>query len=111
MHLTYMPIEVSVMPVPVNAQDIPLFDAGSTDIRTDLSAIVVVGKVPLPGGGEIGFATIRLANTTLHIPLDRDGADQWSQVLGQLRDMLSGSGLAVPTAPKGLAIARPGQHG
>jgi hypothetical protein len=86
----------------------PLVDAGNTMLSTDLSADLVIGKVPVPGG-ETGLATIRQGNTTLTIPLDRDGADRWSQVFGQLRDMLSGSGLAVVTAPKGLAAARPGQ--
>lgn len=88
----------------------PLFDIGNTNLRTDLNANLLVGKVPVPGGGEAGFATIRQGNTTISVPLDRDGADQWCQVFGQLRDMLSASGLAVATIPKGVIPAVAGQR-
>lgn len=98
------------MPQPFTAADLPLFDAGNPGIRTDLSAHLLVGKVPTQDGGEAGFATIRQGNTTLSIPLDRKGADQWSQVFAQLRDMLSESGLAVATAPKGIIPAIAGQR-
>ena len=93
-----------------NATEQPLFDLGNPGIRTDLNAQLLVGKVPTADGKEAGFATIRQGNTTLSIPLDRDGADQWCQVFAQLRDMLSGSGLAVAVAPKGLVPALPGQR-
>lgn len=98
------------MSQPFNALDLPLFDAGNTGLRTDLNAQLIVGKVPTADGKEAGFATIRQGNTTLSVPLDRDGADQWSQVLAQLRDMLSGSGLAVAVAPKGIIPAVQGQR-
>lgn len=95
--------------MPFDATQVPLFDYGNQSLRSDLSAQLVIGKAPGDDGKEHGFATIRQGNTTMSIPLDRDGADQWSQVFTQLRDMLSDSGLAVPVAPKALII--PGQDG
>jgi len=95
--------------MPFNPADQPLFDTGNTGLRTDLPAQLVIGKVPTADGGEAGFATIRQGNTTLSVPLDRDGADRWSQVFAQLRDMLSSSGLSVATIPKGIIPAVPGQ--
>ena len=87
----------------------PLFDMANTAIQVDALAMLDIGKVPLPGGGEIGFATIRLGNATLSVPLNKETAGVWSDLLGQLRDMLSGSGLV--TAVKApLAVAVKGQH-
>lgn len=97
------------MPQPFNAAEQPLFDLGNPGIRTDLNAQLLVGKVPTADGGEAGFATIRQGNTTMSVPLDRDGADQWSKVFAQLRDMLSSSGLNVAVVPKGIVPAIPGQ--
>lgn len=97
------------MPQPFSPVEQPLFDIGNPGIRTDLNAQLLVGKVPVPGGGEAGFATIRQGNTTISIPLDRNGADEWSKVFAQLRDMLSSSGLSVAVAPKGIVPAIPGQ--
>lgn len=98
------------MPQPFNAMEQPLFDVGNPGIRTDLNAQLLVGKVPTGDGGEAGFATIRQGNTTLSVPLDRNGADEWSRIFAQLRDMLSSSGLAVAVAPKGIVPALPGQR-
>jgi len=97
------------MPQLFNPGEQPLFDVGNPGIRTDLNAQLLVGKVPTQDGGEAGFATIRQGNTTISIPLDRNGADEWSKVFAQLRDMLSSSGLAVATVPKGIVPALPGQ--
>ena len=97
------------MPQPFNAAEQPLFDFGNPGIRTDLAAQLLVGKVPAQDGQEHGFATIRQGNTTMSVPLDRKGADEWSKVFAQLRDMLSSSGLSVATAPKGIVPAIPGQ--
>lgn len=97
------------MPQSFDPAGMPLFDTGNPGIRTDLNAHLLVGKVPVPGGGEAGFATIRQGNTTLSVPLDRKGADEWSKIFGQLRDMLSESGLAVAVAPKGIIPAVNGQ--
>jgi hypothetical protein len=97
------------MPQPFNPAEQPLFDIGNPGIRTDLTAQLLVGKVPLANGQEHGFATIRLGNATLSVPLDRDGADQWSKVFAQLRDMLSSTGLSVAVVPKGIVPAVPGQ--
>jgi hypothetical protein len=97
------------MPQPFDPSGQPLFDLGNPGIRTDLNAQLLVGKVPTPDGREAGFATIRQGNTTISIPLDRDGADQWCQVFAQLRDMLSSSGLSVAVAPKGIVPAVNGQ--
>ena len=97
------------MPQPFSPADQPLFDLGNPGIRTDLGAQLLVGKVPAPDGREHGFATIRQGNTTVSIPLDRNGADEWSRVFAQLRDMLSSSGLSVATAPKGIVPAIPAQ--
>jgi hypothetical protein len=98
------------MSEPFNATGQPLFDLGNPGIRADLSAQLLVGKVPAADGREHGFATIRQGNTTISVPLDRDGADQWSKVLAQLRDMLSSSGLSVAVAPKGIIPAVNGQR-
>jgi hypothetical protein len=97
------------MPVPFNPAEMPLFDVGNPGIRTDLSAHLLVGKVPTPDGKEAGFATIRQGNTTMSVPLDRKGADEWSRIFAQLRDMLSESGLAVASAPRGIVPAVQGQ--
>lgn len=86
----------------------PLFDSGNARLSTDLPADIDIGKIPVPGG-ELGIATIRQGNTTLTIPLDRQGAQTWASLFTQLADMLSTSGkLAV--ANGGIVPAVPGQR-
>lgn len=86
----------------------PLVDAGNPYLSTEIVASVDIGKVPLPSGGEIGFATIRSGNATLSVPMTRETAGKWVEILTQLRDMLSGAGLATAVqAP--LVAAVPGQ--
>jgi hypothetical protein len=77
----------------------PLFDLGNTAIRYDVKADLGIGKIDTPAG-QIGFATIRLGNATVSIPLDKEAAATWADLFCQLRDTLSGSGLVVAATGK-----------
>jgi hypothetical protein len=72
----------------------PLFDLGNTAIRYDVKADLGIGKIDTPAG-QIGFATIRLGNATMSVPLTREEAVTWADLFCQLRDSLSSSGLVV----------------
>ena len=87
----------------------PLFDTGNTRLTTDLTADLDIGKVAVPGG-ELGIATIRQGNTTLTIPLSREGAELWAGLLTQLRDMLSPSGKLVTAQAAPIIQAVAGQR-
>lgn len=71
-----------------------LVDPGNQHLSTELKADLTLGKIPVPGG-ETGVATIRHGNTTLTLAFDRQAAEQWADLFGQLARMLSGSGLVV----------------
>lgn len=86
-----------------------LFDNANQRLSADAQADLDIGKVAVPGG-EIGFATIRQGNTTVSIPLDHAGAKLWSQMFGQLADLLSASGKLVVAQPGSVVPAAPGQH-
>lgn len=85
-----------------------LFDQGNPNLSTDLRADLTLGKIPVPGG-EAGVATIRQGNTTITLTFDHKSAGQWADLFGQLRDMLSGSGLVVANQP-GLITGTAGQR-
>lgn len=86
----------------------PLVDIGHPGIRFDLEAFLYTGKFPLPAG-EVGLVTIRQGNTTLTIPLDKDGLRSWIARLEELDATMSGSGLVIAGRPGIIpAVAVPG---
>lgn len=86
----------------------PLVDAGNRHLTTDLETDLTLGKIPVPGG-ETGVVTIRQGNATLTCPLTRVQVEQWIALLGQLRDMLSGSGKLAVASQQGIVAGVPGQ--
>lgn len=81
----------------------PLFDTANTNISFDLPAMLDIGKIPLPEG-ELGFATVRLGNTTLSVPMDHARAAEWAELLVTLRDMLAPSGKIVAASRPSLLL-------
>jgi hypothetical protein len=84
----------------------PLFDQGNMLLATGIPCQVLVGKVPLPGGGESGLATIRTPTTTLTISLDKKGAQDWADTFAELARTLQSTGLIIPGRQQSAAIAQ-----
>jgi hypothetical protein len=87
----------------------PLFDAGNARIAVDISADLDIGKVDIPGS-EMGFATIRMGNATMSVPLDHAGAKTWGNMFLQLADLLAPSGKLVVPSRTPILPAAPGQR-
>ena len=81
----------------------PLVDPGNSLLVSGLPVTLQVGLAE-QAGGQAGVATIRTPDVTLTVTLGRDQADEWSKMLAQLRDSLSGSGLIA--AGPGVPVVR-----
>lgn len=84
----------------------PLWDQGNTLLQTGLPSMILVGKVPLPGGGEIGIATIRTQTATMTISGDSQAVQEWSETFAELARSLTGTGLIVPGRGQAAAISQ-----
>jgi hypothetical protein len=84
----------------------PLFDTGNILLATGIPSQVLVGKVPLPDGGEAGIATIRTPTTTLTVSLDKQGAQDWADTFAELARTLAATGLVIPGRAQSAAIAQ-----
>lgn len=84
----------------------PLFDMGNTLLTTGITSQILVGKVPLPDGGEIGVATIRTPTTTLTVSMDKQGAKDWADTFAELARSLISTGLIIPGRQQAAAISQ-----
>lgn len=84
----------------------PLFDTGNMLLATGIPCQILVGKIPLPGGGEVGLATIRTPTTTLTLSLDKQGAQDWADTFAELARTLQATGLIIPGRVQAANIAQ-----
>jgi hypothetical protein len=98
---------MSTPPPQVEADGLPpLFDQGNVLLATGIPCQILVGKVPLPTGGEVGLATIRTPTTTLTVSMDKQGAQDWADTFTELARTLQATGLIIPGRQQSAAIAQ-----
>lgn len=83
----------------------PLFDPGNPLLAVNVPSIWTTGKMPVPGGDR-GIVTIRTTTATLTVTADRQGVSDWADLLADLRDQMSASGLVTVAVPSKLATGR-----
>lgn len=83
----------------------PLFDTGNILLATGIPCQILVGKIPLPDGGEVGVATIRTPTTTLTVSMDKQGAQDWADTFTELARTLQSTSLVIPGRQQAAAIA------
>jgi hypothetical protein len=84
----------------------PLFDQGNMLLATGIACQILVGKIPLPDGGEVGLATIRTPTTTLTVSMDKQGAQDWAATFAELARTLQSTGLIIPGRAEAANIAQ-----
>jgi len=87
----------------------PLLDAGNS-LLARVPCHMVTGKLPTPDG-ECGVLTIRTADVTLTLILDKASVSQWTDAMAGLRDALSSANLVIPVRGQAMQIADAARNG